>query len=315
MPSDEASSGNGGPGGRLRERLRLERPILLDGATGTELEHRGVYTGLPLWSTHALLDSADAVREIHADYARAGAEVITANTFRTQHRVLRVSEATRDDPNADVRLTDLAVRLAREAIDDAGSTAFVAGSAPPLEDCYAPERVADEVALQSEHARHAGNLTAAGVDLILVETMNTIREARAAARAVHALDCPMVVSFVCWDGDCLLSGEPLAEAVSAVAEFAPIAVAVNCLPPSNVERCWATLRASGRPTGVYANLGEPESETGFTRRESCGPEDFALRMAPLIETGARLIGGCCGTTPAHIAALAAELRGWRPATD
>ena len=78
----------------LRERLARGRSVLLDGATGTELERRGYAAGLPLWSTHALLDAPDAVAEIHADYARAGADILTANTFRTQRRTLQRATAS-----------------------------------------------------------------------------------------------------------------------------------------------------------------------------------------------------------------------------
>jgi len=116
----------------LAERLgRPSRPLLLDGATGTELERAGLRTGLPLWSTHALLEAPSAVREIHERYVEAGAEVITANTFRTQRRTLaRAGLAQRD-----AELTRLAVALAREAVAGGKPDAvFVAGSQPPLED-------------------------------------------------------------------------------------------------------------------------------------------------------------------------------------
>ena len=120
------------------------------------------------------------------------------------------------------------------------------GSAPPLEDCYEPERVPAATALAAEHAEHARHLAAAGVDAILIETMNTIREAVAAARAARARRLPFLVSFVCWRGATLLGGEPLDAALAAAAAEGAEAVLVNCLPVSNAAACLPALRAAGR---------------------------------------------------------------------
>ena len=177
------------------KRLAVPRPILLDGATGTELNRRGVNTDLPLWSARALLEAPDVLRQIHADYVRAGAELLTADTFRTHRRSLaRGGQADRA-----AELTRLAVSLAREAAALAapGRECFVAGSQAPLEDCYSPELVPPQADCEREHAELAGHLAAAGVDLILVETMNTIREAVAAVRAARATGLPVLASFVC----------------------------------------------------------------------------------------------------------------------
>jgi S-methylmethionine-dependent homocysteine/selenocysteine methylase len=290
----------------LAKRLAEGRPLLLDGATGTELERRGVRTGLPLWSASALLDAPDVVQRIHADYVAAGAEALTANTFRSQRRAL----AHGDLGDRASELTSRAVQLARRADEpsDPDRTVFVLGSAPTLEDCYRPDRVPDDATLAREHAEHARNLVAAGVDAILVETMNTVREAVAALRAADEAGAASLVSFVCWDGARLLSGESLDGAVAAVVPLHPLAVLVNCLPPSNVGACWPALRASGLRFGAYANLGAPDDETGFTRSEDCSPEEFAAHAAAWVEAGARIVGGCCGTTPDHIDAVAQRMR-------
>ena len=290
----------------LADRLAKGRPVLLDGATGTELERRGVRTGLPLWSARSLVDAPDVVHRIHVDYVAAGAEVLTANTFRTQRRAL--APGGLDDRASE--LTNRAVQLARRAAEQAAPdrAVCVVGSAPPLEDCYQPDRVPDDVILAREHAEHARNLVAAGVDAILVETMNTVREAVAALCAANEAGATSLVSFVCWHGARLLSGESLASAVAAVVPLQPLAVLVNCLPPSNVAACWPPLRASGLRFGAYANLGAPDDKTGFTRSEDCTPEEFAALTAAWIEAGAQIVGGCCGTAPAHIDAVAQRMR-------
>jgi len=288
----------------LLERLARGPALLLDGATGTELERRRAAAALPLWSAQALIDDPDLVGRIHAEYVAAGADLLTANTFRTQQRTL-----SRADPR--LRAADLtaqAVALARRAAEAAGHRVWVLGSAPPLEDCFRPDRVPGDADLAREHAEHAQHLMAAGVDAILLETMNTIREAVAAARAARAAGAAVLASFVCWDGATLLSGEALGDAVSAVREERVAAVLANCLPPSNVAACAPVLRASGLPWGIYPNLGAPLDGGAGRRSEECTPEAFAAHAAEWLDDGARIVGGCCGTDPAQILAVAQRTR-------
>ena len=296
--------------GELRTRLlaaheRRAPPVVLDGALGTELERRGVATGLPLWSARALLCAPEAVLAIHRDYLAAGAEILTANTFRSQRRTLaREGHGARA-----AELTSLALRLARRAAREAARPVFVAGSAAPLEDCYRPDLVPGDEALAREHGEHAEQLAAAGADFILAETMNCVREAAAAARAARATGLPLLASFVCGAGARLLSGEPLAEGLAAVVAHGPLAVGVNCLPPAELAPCLAALAGSGLPFFVYPNLGSPDPERGFAPREDCTPEVFASLARAWIAAGAALVGGCCGTRPGHVRALAELVRG------
>ena len=288
-------------------------PLILDGATGTELERAGLSTGLPLWSTHALLEAPEAIVEIHARYLRAGAELITANTFRTQRRTLARAGLGAQDRS----LTRQAVALARAAIDesragdDAGGGAgrWVAGSLPPLEDCYRPEQVAGPAELDREHGRQAELLAEAGVDLILVETMNSRVEAVHAARAAARPGLPFAVGLVSWEAGRLLSGDPLLETAEAVLALGAVAVGVNCVPPSSLEASRRLLAGRGPPMLVSPNLGEPNDVTGFTRREDLEPDAFVRALeAWLAEPTLRIVGGCCGTSPRHLAALSRRLR-------
>jgi S-methylmethionine-dependent homocysteine/selenocysteine methylase len=287
--------------------------MILDGATGTELERAGLPTGLPLWSTHALLEAPETVRAIHAAQLEAGAELITANTFRTQRRTLARAGLDQQDET----LTRLAVELAREATiahaerapatEDASgpSSLFVAGSLPPLEDCYRPDLVPEALALAREHGRQAELLAEAGVDLILIETMNTQREAAAAAAAAVRTGRPFAVSFVANGPNRLLSGEPLLEAAGSALAVGAVAVGLNCVPPSVLIANAPTLRKIEGPLLLAPNLGEPDEAMGFRRREDVTPAAFARLLAGWRdEPRLRIVGGCCGTTPAHIAALA-----------
>jgi homocysteine S-methyltransferase len=280
------------------ERLRDPHPILLDGATGAELDRRGADTSLPLWSARALLAAPETLFQIHADYARAGAEVITANTFRTHARSLakgglgaRAGE-----------LTALAVSLARRALNGHG---FVASSLAPLEDCYSPELVPPQAECEREHALMARHLAEAGADLILIETMNTIREAEAAARAALATGLPTLVSFVCRSDGRLFSGERVSDAVRALAVLGVHGLLINCTPVAAVGQPFAELRAAAGtlPVGLYANIGHTDDIKGWTNTLDVSPQEYAQFAAEWLAAGARLVGGCCGTTPEHIAAI------------
>jgi len=286
----------------LRGRLGGGRVLVLDGATGTELQRRGVRSTLPLWSSWGLLEAPAVVRAIHLDYLRAGVEALTAATFRTHARSL--AAAGLEARGAE--LSALAVRLAREAGEQAGRGPLVLGSAAPLEDCYHPERVPEDAVLAREHAQHARHLVLAGVDGILVETINTLREGVAAARAAREAGADVLVSFVCGAEARLLSGEPLAEALDAVAALAPLAVGVNCLPPAAADLCLDVLRRSGRPFLVYANVDAPGAPLA-AEAEDALPQVFAARALRWAEAGASCVGGCCGTGPAHLHALVARL--------
>jgi S-methylmethionine-dependent homocysteine/selenocysteine methylase len=246
-----------------------------------------------------LVDDPALVARIHREYVAAGAELLVANTFRTQARALAHGGLAARA----AELTALAVSLAREAADEAPAPCWVAGSAPTLEDCYRPDLVPDDDALAREHGAHAENLAEAGADLVLVETVNTVREARAALDAARRAGLPAVASFVCDDAARLLSGEPLARALDAAREAGAEGVGVNCVPARAARACLPALAAAGLPFLVKANLGAPTDEGGFHRSDELLPEAFAREAEAWLDAGARAVGGCCGTTPAHVAAI------------
>jgi S-methylmethionine-dependent homocysteine/selenocysteine methylase len=296
------------------QRLATGRPLLLDGATGTELQRRGVDTGLPLWSARALIEAPAVLQAIHADYIHAGADILTTNTFRTQRRTLEragIGSRARE-------LTQLAVQIARDAARSVDRKIFIAGSMSPLEDCYAPERVPPDGALWIEHAEMAHNLAQAGCDLLLVETMNTIREAVIAARCANATGLPVCVSFVVGPNGQppdqvnlnnsaelkLLSGESLSDAVAALGLIHPAVILINCVPLAVIDRAFEELRAAhSGPIGLYANVGHADDQVGWTLTDDVLPTAYARHAQQWVQQGAAMIGGCCGTTPAHIAAL------------
>lgn len=289
-------------------RLRKGPPLLLDAAMGTELQRRGADTRLPLWSARALMDDRALVRTIHSQEVAAGADVLTANTFRTHRRTL----AKGGLENRSRELTALAVRLAREATENADREVFIAGSLSPLEDCYRPDLVPDDEALEREHREQAESLAAAGVDLILLETHNSVRELVAAALAAKRTGLPYVASMVTDGKGRLLSGESIGQAVHALGPQRPDALAINCVPATCLDGDLTRLAeiAPGVPLAAYGNLGLPADDLGWAFTDELSPEVYAENARNWLDTGARLVGGCCGTTPAHTAASREVVRSY-----
>ncbi|GAA3011208.1 homocysteine S-methyltransferase family protein [Actinokineospora diospyrosa] len=276
-------------------------PVLLDGAVATELQRAGIAVRAPWWTTRALLDPGHqrVLRGIHAAHLRAGADVITANTFRCHDRTLRglgTDQAT---------VVDTAVGLARAARADTGRAALVAGSLAPVADCYRPDLVPPDEVLRAEHRRLATALVRARVDLVLVETMNTLREAVIALEAALAAGARAWVSFVCRGGARLLSGEDLATAARAVERAGAGAVLVNCTTPADTEACLPVLRAAcAGPVGAYPNIEDRAGTDGPVDRHlpaALTATDFATLLGRWrAEHRVEVLGGCCGTTPTHL---------------
>lgn len=291
------------------------RPLLLDAALGTELTRRDADTSPPLWSARALRSCPDLVVAVHAENAAAGADVLTAGTFRTHARSLAASgltlHAAREESRA---LAGLAVSLAREGgrRGCAGGAApgrepLVAGSVAPLEDCWRVDLVPDVSALAREHAWQAEALAGAGADVLLVETIGTAREAEAAVRAAAAAGLPVVACLATDGAGALLSGERLVDAARRLVDLPvpPRAVGVNCVPARRVA---AELERLARalpdvPLAAYGNTGQALDDRDLFPSEPIDPDEYAAAAAGWLALGTRLVGGCCGTSAAHTAAL------------
>jgi homocysteine S-methyltransferase len=281
---------------------------LLDGAMGTELQARGA--AVPdyrssIWSAMALLRDPDLVRQIHLDYIRAGADVIIANNYAVVPKLLaRESMMDRFDG-----LTRTACRLAERARDDGGRSGVrVAGSLPPLDTTYRADLVGSEEELFETYLRIA-RILADEVDLAIAETLTTVREAVAAARAAAQVGLPIWVSWnLRLDAPVLRGGETLTDAAAALAHLPVEGLMVNCVPTSLVLPALEELRAAtDRPLGAYAN--SCESAPSQEALDACAvvrmsPDDYATASDSWVAAGATFIGGCCDTDPRYIAALA-----------
>jgi len=282
-------------------RLRNGEVLLLDGGTGSEVLRRKIDSEVNLWAVGPLLNAPELLRGIHETYIAAGADILTTATFRTTPRAL--AQVGMEDQAAD--LTHRAVEVALEACSRSrhGRPVLVAGSLAPLGDCYDPDAVPPDDELVEGHAIHAQTLAQAGVDLILVETMNTVREARAALVASLQTGMPVWVSLTCQPGGKLLSGEPLKTALDQLLQLSPSALLVNCCAPAIATEALESLRGLHNvPIGAYANNGHDDGASwAFTGDYS--PVRYLEEAQHWLGLGAQIVGGCCGTTPEHIRAL------------
>lgn len=292
----------------LRQRLDAGEILLLDGATGTELDRRGCATTLPLWSALGLIERPELVREIHKDYATAGADILVTDTFRTTTRTLARAGRGQDETE---RLNRLAVYLARSAAEETNRDVLIAGSIAPLEDCYSPELSPPfEIAID-EHREQADLLLTAGADFLLVETMPVIAEAEAATLAALQTGLEVVVGFVLGPDGRLPSGETLEDAVARVSRHPITAVVVNCSPVPVVTEAMRRLRGTTPLAfGGYANVGTVDETVGWSAADPVDAVAYASAAGDWIVAGAQLIGGCCGTQPRHVATLRRLIDRW-----
>lgn len=285
-------------------------PILLDGATGTELERRGARMTAPLWSAHALLEAPDVLRQIHLDYLRAGAQVVTTNTFRTHARNL--AAAGLQDRAAE--LTHRAVQLAREARAqyDSPHAVRIAGAISPLADCFRPEDSPGSASLP-EHRTLAVQLAEAGCDILLAETFGRVDEARAAVTAAQGLGRPVWLAVVARADGHLLAGESFNDLISALDDLELGALLINCTDLQHLAAAVPNLLAAAAShpdlwLGTYPHTGHADPTHGWSTHAT-DAATFTAQLGDLVTTHPQLslVGACCGSTPAWISALAARL--------
>lgn len=286
----------------FRQELRSGRRLIFDGGMGTMLQARGLPPGVS--PEHFCLARPDVLVGIHADYLRAGADVLTTNTFGGCVYKLGAGPGAPDVTEFNRAMA----RAAREAVAASGRGAFVAGSVGPSGHFMRPLGDLDPAELVAAFRCQIRGLVQGGVDLILAETQFDLAEARAIVLAVRAeCDLPVGVSMT-FENGVSLTGSRAEMFVHTMRNMGVDLVGTNCSagPEQMVEVVEALLALSDTPVLVEPNAGLPELVDGGTVFR-LGPDDFARHTARFGAAGARLLGGCCGTTPAHIAALRAAL--------
>lgn len=281
---------------------------LLDGGMGQELYRRA---GRPEggWSALDNIARAGDVRALHEEFLRAGADIITTNTYCAGRHRLNLAGA----PHRVAEANRAACEAALAARDTVAPGALIAGAIGPVRVSYQPDLVPDDATVEAEVAEQA-ILLAPHVDLLLVETMTMGREARAAARAAGSTGRPVWVAYTLHeDAARLRSDEPIAAAVAALADLPVDAILLNCTAPEAIDRGMAELvrAAGGRASGAYANgfvvippeFGHGKSVADLDVRAELDPDAYAAHAARWIAAGATIVGGCCEVGPSHIARL------------
>lgn len=273
--------------------------LVADGATGTNLQARGLPRGTSseVW----LFDNPEAVIALHRDFIAAGAQVLLTNTFggnplRLEHTPLKgkVKE-----------VNQRAVELARQAIGD--HQAWVAGSLGPSGALLQPYGPLEEGQVYESYAAQAQALTEAGSDLLVIETQFDLKEAEIAVRAVRAVSpLPLVCSFSYDRGTRTMMGVRPAQMAAHFANLGVDLLGVNC--GRSLEENLAALKelrqATHLPIWFKPNAGLPQLDAQGNAYYAFSPEDMGAQVPLWIEAGAQVVGGCCGTTPAHLEQIA-----------
>jgi len=285
----------------LFQTLLERRPVITDGAWGTELQKLGLTPGEhpDLWN----LSHPERVEEVASRYVEAGSDVVLTNTFRSNRIAL-------GDRAADIAaLNARGVEISRKAA--AGHARVFASIGPSGKMLIAGEVTEEDLTAAFTEQCHA--LAGAGADALLVETMTDIDEARIAVKAARTTGLPVIASMVFDSGkekDRTMMGATPEEVAEALTGTGADAIGANCGLgiEGYIPVCARLRRATALPVWIKPNAGMPEMAGGrITYRTT--PEEFASGARELQKAGADFIGGCCGTTPEFLRAVAAALRG------
>lgn len=281
------------------QKLAAGEVLVADGATGTNLQARGLAAGTP--SEQWVLDRPEEIVRLHSQFVAAGANVILTSTFGASP--IRLEENKLGGRGAEIN--QRAVALARQAIS--GADVLVGGSLGPLGKLlkpYGPLTVEEASAAYREQARQ---LSEAGADLLVIETQFDIAEAGAAiqsARAVSAL--PIVCSFSYDRGVRTMMGVKPAQMAEKLSSLGADVLGINC--GRSLEDNLAALKelrlATDKPIWFKPNAGMPMLDADGQAQYSISPEEMGQHVAGWLAAGASIVGGCCGTSPEHLQAIA-----------
>ena len=307
----------------LQQRLNQGEVIILDGATATEVEKRGVPLHDLTWSAASLLSHPDVVREVHRVYIDAGADIITTNTYSSNRNVL--APAGMGD---DVRkLNALAVTLAREARDQAAASrpVYIAGSISTentTASFYFGRKIADlqppnERQSRDNYREQAEVMAEAGAELIVLEMMRDIPQTVYALEESLATGLPVWVGFstrMSADGSQVLlqdspdDGPTLANALAAVIPLGPSVVSVMHTTAEETTPALVELRKHWQgPTGAYPNSTGTAEVSRWDLEDTESPESLLAYAQEWLKMGVQVLGGCCGIGPEHIRVFRAGL--------
>jgi len=291
---------------RLLSLLRLGRPLLADGAMGTRLQEMGLPSGAPaeLWNE----ERPEAVLEVHRSYVKAGSDIILSNTFGGNRRKLSRF-------GLGERAFDLVRRGAELAREAAGEGVAVLGSTGPVGELLEPLGTLSRKEAAEVYAEQARALAEGGADAVLFETFSDLEELKVAIEAaLEAVDLPICCTMTFEPNGMTVMGvsvERFVSEVEGMGEGRVALIGANCsIGPREMEPIAERLCKVARlPVMVKPNAGQPRLVEGRAVYDAT-PEEFAESARRWLEAGARVIGGCCGTTAEHVRAMAEVVRDW-----
>ncbi len=280
---------------------------ILDGGMGQELVKRARHKLTPLWSADVLRDHPKLVVDVHRDFIKAGADVITLSSYAATPT--RLAKYNRQ--NEFKALQEAAVLAARQACDDMEQPPLIAGTLPPLPGSYRPSERLTSLSSQEEYLQIAEQQYK-HVDLFLCETMASIEEACISTSVAMKSGLPVWTSFTVneTNGSFLRSGELVNEAAKAVLAEGASALLINCSPPEATTQALVELAPLADTFGAYANgfvTVEPYQGHAtvdvLKSREEINPQTYAEFGKEWLSMGAMILGGCCEIGPEHIAEI------------
>jgi len=287
--------------------LSAKKVLISDGATGTSLQQMG----LPLGAAPEgwVLDKPDAIATLNRQFIDAGAEILLTCTFGGTR--LRLAESGLGEHFEEVNRR--AVEIASAAVR--GTGVLVAGSIGPLGRRVVPQGDIRADLAEAAFAAQARLLCTAGVDLIVIETQYDINEANTAVSGVRGVDrdIPIVCSFSFDQGAQTWAGSSLEGIARIVGGMAVDVLGINCGRSllENLEILMMLRSLTDKPIWFKPNAGLPEVDDNGMPVYPVSPEEMGLAVPAWIEAGAQIVGGCCGTSPAHLAAISDQVFQWR----
>ena len=275
----------------------LKKPLIMDGAMGTELMRRGIELPLPLWSSMSNIDQFDQVMNIHKDYIEAGSDILTTNTFRTTPRTfIKAGYSQNESEIISEQCCNMAIEAAKHAVKKENT--LIAGSVAPLEDCYEPFHFPGKEIAKKEFQLIIDRIIRKGVDILLFETMGNYEEIESALQVSNHVDIQRWLSIVLKNKNSILDGTELQKVVELANKNKIDMVLINCTPVNIIlEALDIFLGYRKGKWGVYPNAGEnmPTKDGEFVSK--LDDESFCKAIQDYITLGASVVGSCCGSTP------------------
>jgi 5-methyltetrahydrofolate--homocysteine methyltransferase len=281
--------------------IYLTKKIILisDGATGTNLIQRGLKSGLS--AENWVLDKPDNIKQLHIDFINAGANIILTSTFGASE--IRLKQSGLEGYFIDIN--QKAVQIAKDAVAD--KSVLIAGSIGPLGQMLKPLGALEYDEARSQYALQAEILVKSGVDIIVVETQFDLNEAKAAIEGIKSIsNIALICSFSFDRGTKTMMGVSPTSFAASMAGLELSALGINCGKSleNNLESLYELSNNTDLPIWFKPNAGLPKITADGNPEYSVSPKEMAENVSTWVKSGASIIGGCCGTSPDHLSAIA-----------